>query len=328
MADPQPDAAGVRLLPARRHPASPQERDEFFAHLLSGLFLYYFVQQSLTQSVRSVVKGGKLILNSAFPRALLPLASVRTAFFRFLPTMLIYVPVHFITGRPVTWQLLWAIPIVADPDPAGGGLSMMLAAGQVYFRDLDNFLPYVLRIWLYTTPILYYASEVPPKYQWVLDVNPIGKLFEAWSDVINQGIAPGVGGIAVGAIWGVGLFVSGRCSSSPGSVISLSGSDRLSISVENVSVTYRTSFEKRPTLSETVKRLGRRERIVREIEALQHVSFEVEHGKVLGVVGANGAGKSTLVRTVAGILPPTSGASRSTGASARCSRSASASTAR
>jgi teichoic acid transport system ATP-binding protein len=90
-------------------------------------------------------------------------------------------------------------------------------------------------------------------------------------------------------------------------VISLSASERTSISVEDVSVTYRTSFEKRPTLSETVKRLGRREKIVREIEALRGVSFEVEHGKVLGVVGANGAGKSTLVRTIAGILPPTSG---------------------
>jgi teichoic acid transport system ATP-binding protein len=90
-------------------------------------------------------------------------------------------------------------------------------------------------------------------------------------------------------------------------VISLSASDRTSISVEDVSVTYRTSFEKRPTLSETVKRLGRREKIVREIEALRGVSFEVEHGKVLWVVGANGAGKSTLVRTIAGILPPTSG---------------------
>jgi ABC-type polysaccharide/polyol phosphate transport system ATPase subunit len=74
-----------------------------------------------------------------------------------------------------------------------------------------------------------------------------------------------------------------------------------------VSVTYRTSFEKKPTLTETMKRLGRRERIVREIEALQGVSFDVEHGKVLGIVGANGAGKSTLVRTIAGILPPTSG---------------------
>jgi teichoic acid transport system permease protein len=183
--------------------------NQFFAHLLSGLFLYYFIQQSLTQSVKSVVSGGKLILNSAFPRALLPLASVRTAFFRFLPTMFIYVPVHFITGRPVTWQLLWAIPIVVILILLASGLSMILAAGQVYFRDLDNFLPYVLRIWLYTTPILYYANEVPPRYQWVLDANPIGKLFAAWSDVINQGIAPGVGGILVGAAWGIGVFVVG-----------------------------------------------------------------------------------------------------------------------
>jgi ABC-type polysaccharide/polyol phosphate transport system ATPase subunit len=90
-------------------------------------------------------------------------------------------------------------------------------------------------------------------------------------------------------------------------VSSLSGSEPISISVQDVSVTYRTSFEKKPTLTETMKRLGRRERIVREIEALQGVSFDVEHGKVLGIVGANGAGKSTLVRTIAGILPPTSG---------------------
>jgi ABC-type polysaccharide/polyol phosphate transport system ATPase subunit len=87
-----------------------------------------------------------------------------------------------------------------------------------------------------------------------------------------------------------------------------SGSDgRRSIQVEDVSVTYRTSFEPAPTLRNTMLRLGRRERVVREIEALKHVSFEVGHGTVLGVVGANGAGKSTLVRTIAGILPPTSG---------------------
>jgi ABC-type polysaccharide/polyol phosphate transport system ATPase subunit len=90
-------------------------------------------------------------------------------------------------------------------------------------------------------------------------------------------------------------------------VSSLSVSDRVRIRVENVSVTYRTSLEKAPTLRSTLLRLGRRERIIREIPALKNVSFEVPHGKVMGVVGANGAGKSTLMRTVAGILPPTSG---------------------
>src|SRR4051795_1693995 len=183
--------------------------NQFFAHLLSGLFLYYFLQQSLTQSVRSVVKGGKLILNSAFPRALLPLASVRTAFFRFMPTMIIYIPVHILTGRPFTSALLWAIPIVLILVVLASGLSLILAAGQVYFRDLDNFLPYFLRIWLYMTPVLYYAREVPEKYQWVLDVNPIGKLFTAWSDVMTFGVAPPADGILVGAAWGVGFFVVG-----------------------------------------------------------------------------------------------------------------------
>ena len=77
--------------------------------------------------------------------------------------------------------------------------------------------------------------------------------------------------------------------------------------MQDVSVTYRTSLDSAPTLKSTVLRLGRREKVVREIEALRDVSFEVPEGQVLGVVGANGAGKSTLMRTVAGILPPNSG---------------------
>ena len=79
------------------------------------------------------------------------------------------------------------------------------------------------------------------------------------------------------------------------------------IKVDDVSVVYKTSVERAPTLRSTIRRLGRRQRVTREIQALSNVSFEVEHGTVLGVVGANGAGKSTLVRTIAGIMPPTSG---------------------
>src|SRR5436853_7774774 len=76
------------------------------------------------------------------------------------------------------------------------------------------------------------------------------------------------------------------------------------IRVENVSVTYRTSLERRPTLK---GRLTRREGGFREIQAVKDVSFDVHRGKVMGVMGANGAGKSTLMRTIAGILPPLSG---------------------
>ena len=93
-------------------------------------------------------------------------------------------------------------------------------------------------------------------------------------------------------------------------MISLSGSNGAvapAIHVDGVSVTYRTSLEKKPTLRSTVVRMGRRERTVREIEAVKGVSLDVTRGSVVGIMGANGAGKSTLVRAMAGILPPTSG---------------------
>jgi ABC-type polysaccharide/polyol phosphate transport system ATPase subunit len=79
------------------------------------------------------------------------------------------------------------------------------------------------------------------------------------------------------------------------------------VSIEHLSVTYRTTHEKKPTLKSTLVRLGRGQRIVREIDAVRDLSLDVGHGALLGIVGVNGAGKSTLMRTVAGILPPTAG---------------------
>jgi len=79
------------------------------------------------------------------------------------------------------------------------------------------------------------------------------------------------------------------------------------VSIQNLSITYRTTFEKVPTFKTAVLRLGRGERAVREIKAIQGLSLDVPVGTSLGIIGANGAGKSTLMRAVAGILAPSSG---------------------
>jgi ABC-type polysaccharide/polyol phosphate transport system ATPase subunit len=81
----------------------------------------------------------------------------------------------------------------------------------------------------------------------------------------------------------------------------------LAVRVDDLSITYRTTFERKPTLKQALVRFGRGQRAVREVEAIKHVSFEVGSGTAMGIIGSNGAGKSTLMRAMAGILPPTSG---------------------
>jgi teichoic acid transport system permease protein len=186
-----------------------QREEGFFANLMAGIFAYYFVSGAVRNGTKSVVSGGRLILNTAFPRVLLPISSVIIAFKRFLPTVVVYVPVHLALGLPVGPQLLWVFPLVGLFIVLSAGLAMIVAALQVYFRDLKSFMPYLLRVWLYGSPVLYYAYEMPEKYRWLLDVNPLGQLLAAWSDVINQGHSPTSHQLLVGSAWAFGLLLVG-----------------------------------------------------------------------------------------------------------------------
>lgn len=186
-----------------------QRPQGFFAHLMAGIFAYYFFSQSLQHGVKSVVSGGRLILNTAFPRALLPLSSVLTSFLRFLPTVIIYIPVHVASNLPVNANTLWVFPLLFLLVLIASGLTMLVSALQVYFRDLRSFLPYALRVWLYVTPILYYVHEVPSRYEILVTLNPIGRLMAAWSDVINQGHAPNPSDLAVAGAWAAVCFIGG-----------------------------------------------------------------------------------------------------------------------
>jgi teichoic acid transport system permease protein len=179
----------------------------FFAHLVAGIFAYHFISGAVRAGAKSVVSGGKLIMNSAFPRVLLPLSSVITGFKQFLPTMVIYTPLHLAVGLPVGWQLLWLIPLVVMLAVMAAGLCMLVAALQVYFRDLRSLLPYVLRVWLYASPVLYYASRVPDRYHWLLYANPLAAPLSAWSDVLHAGKAPAAWELATGSAWAVVILV-------------------------------------------------------------------------------------------------------------------------
>jgi ABC-2 type transport system ATP-binding protein len=77
------------------------------------------------------------------------------------------------------------------------------------------------------------------------------------------------------------------------------------IVVERVSRTFRVYPEQSRTLKELIVTRGRAK--PREVVALQDVSFRVEPGEAVGLIGRNGSGKTTLLRLIAGIMKPTGG---------------------
>lgn len=82
-----------------------------------------------------------------------------------------------------------------------------------------------------------------------------------------------------------------------------------SIEVSNVGVVYTRMTDRNLSFKHALLSAFDRKRreLPRMCEALQGISFTVEPGQRLGLIGRNGAGKSTLLRVIAGIYPPTSG---------------------
>ena len=81
----------------------------------------------------------------------------------------------------------------------------------------------------------------------------------------------------------------------------------IAVKVENVSMMFTMSQEKVDNIKEYIIKMLKHELMFHEFWALRDVSFELEKGDSLGIVGLNGSGKSTLLKVIAGVLKPTKG---------------------
>ena len=181
---------------------------ESFGHLTSSLFLFFLVATIIQAGAGSVIAGGSLIMNTPFPKMLLPLSSSYLAFRRFLPTLLVYIPIHFLAHRPVNINILWTIPMVVEALAFGFGLAMIFGTLQVYFRDVASFLPYFIRIWLYLSPVIYYIENLPTRMKAYEVFNPLFPISGGYGEALS-GRAPSAGMLLGGAAWAIGACVLG-----------------------------------------------------------------------------------------------------------------------
>ena len=93
-----------------------------------------------------------------------------------------------------------------------------------------------------------------------------------------------------------------------GDVSEVDSSKNIAIKVDNITMEYKITKEKIDTIKEWVIRtIKRNKTIPTKFVALKNISFEIEEGDRVGIIGFNGAGKSTLLKILSGVYDPTEG---------------------
>jgi teichoic acid transport system permease protein len=180
-----------------------------FAHLTASLFLFYLIANSLSGGVKAITSGQRLILNTSFPRIMLPISAAVVALFRFLPTLVVFLGIHTLLGLPFSWQMFWAFPVALIAIVMSLGMAILISCINVYFRDISSMLPYLTRSLLYLSPILYEAANMSHRIKKFEVANPIFYLLDSWSRVMVHGQAPTAAGLLYSSLWALGIFIVG-----------------------------------------------------------------------------------------------------------------------
>ena len=132
----------------------PGGRD--LGYLMTGMFAFHFTAQAMTGGANSILQNAKLLVNLRFPRLILPIANLIESGVGFLASLVVLFVMVLPTGGLKLTAGLALLPLILLIHLTFNlGLSAITARMAVPFRDINNVLPYISRLWLYLTPIIW-----------------------------------------------------------------------------------------------------------------------------------------------------------------------------
>jgi teichoic acid transport system permease protein len=182
----------------------------YLTHIVGGLFVFNLISGSITAGAGSVTSAGRLILNMPFPRLLMPMAAVRTSFFRFLPTLPVYLVIKAFSDTPWKPSMVLGVYFLGMMVLFSIGAAAVMATLTVYFRDTSSFLPFFVRIWLYLSPVLWTLDDAPQRFEKLMMYgNPLYSLIGGWTELTLQGVVPPPVVWITATVWAVVALVVG-----------------------------------------------------------------------------------------------------------------------
>jgi ABC-2 type transport system permease protein len=162
--------------------------------LLSGIVMFTFFAESTSAAVSSVVDREALVRKIHFPRLVIPLSVVLTAYFNLILNYLAVVIFMLARGVEVRWTWLELIPLVLFLGLFATGLSMILSSLFVRFRDVRPIWEVTLQAIFYGSAIFYPIEKIPSvKLQHLIMCNPLAAVVQQIRHAVIDPGAPTAG---------------------------------------------------------------------------------------------------------------------------------------
>ncbi|MBN1965492.1 MAG: ABC transporter permease [Anaerolineae bacterium] len=146
---------------------------------------------SVVNSVGPSILSNKSIMQKInLPPELFPLVGTVTAGFDMLMAALVLGGLMFFYHIPLTIHVLWIPLLVLMMSVLGLSVGMFFSALGVYRRDFLQVSSFLVRLWLYATPIIYPISEVPEQWRTLYALNPMVGILEGFRSVVARGETP------------------------------------------------------------------------------------------------------------------------------------------
>ena len=163
---------------------------DFPVFYITGTLIFNFFSESTGSSVGSVIGGASLIKKVYMPKYIFPLEKCVFAFVNMLFSLIATAIVYIVLGVNVHWTLLmFPIPMLYT-FVFCLGLSLILAAYTVFFRDIIHLYGVLVTVWMYLTPIIYPVTILPIKVRQFISLNPMYHYVTYARDVMIDGKLP------------------------------------------------------------------------------------------------------------------------------------------
>lgn len=157
--------------------------ENYLVFLICGIIPWTFFISSINQGMITVRMNAGIIKKVYFPREILPISVALSGLVNFFISCVIIVLFCIFGGVGISYHII-LLPVIAVLEFfLILGLIFALSAINIYIKDTEYLVQFFLNMLFYGTPILYSTTLFPERFRWLLYLNPMTHIINAYRDI-------------------------------------------------------------------------------------------------------------------------------------------------